>query len=80
MATSNLLMDNPEVRAFLLAKSNVRTYLIQKRGINDMKDRVVKLHVQVYDEVTSVVRTLYGGQDHRRCWAMTARHLSAYSQ
>ena len=58
MATSNLLIDNSEVRAFLLAKPNVRTYLIQKLDIDDMKGRVVKLHAQVYDEVATIVRTL----------------------
>ena len=42
----NLLMDNPEVRASVLAKSNVRAYLIQKWGIDDKEVSVAKIHVQ----------------------------------
>jgi integrase len=43
-----------------LAKPNVRTYLIQKLGIQDMEVRVAKLRVQGYDDDASVARTLYG--------------------
>jgi hypothetical protein len=42
-----------------LTKPNVRTYLIQKLGIQDMEVRVAKLRAQGYDDDASVARTLY---------------------
>jgi hypothetical protein len=58
-----------------LDKPNVRTYLIQKLGIQDMEVCVAKLRVQGYDDDASVARTLYGalGIDPLRIDAMTAK-------
>jgi integrase len=43
-----------------LDKQQVKAYLIQKLGIQDMEVRVAKLRVQGYDDDASVARTLYG--------------------
>jgi hypothetical protein len=43
-----------------LEKPQVKAYLVQKLGIQDMEVRVAKLRAQGYDDDASVARTLYG--------------------